>query len=164
MGAVTGSTHVRTAHRLRQHGTGTVRAAAVGAGRRVADDDQLIRVVIVDDHALLRAALAGVVDAESDMKTIGAAATAMAGVELALRDRPDVIVMDENLPDLNGDAASRLIIADWPTAVIVTLGHFEGIAEPAAGERGEHYLDKTEAIEQLAHLIRTAHLAATRCT
>ena len=71
-----------------------------------------IRVLIAEDQALLRASFAALVGAEPDLEVVGRAADGGQAVALASRLRPDVIVMDIQMPGLSGIEATRRICAD----------------------------------------------------
>jgi len=72
----------------------------------------VIRVLIVDDQALMRAGFRALLDAEDDIEVVGEAADGRAGVELAVRYVPDVVLLDIQMPVLDGIEATRLITAD----------------------------------------------------
>lgn len=82
-----------------------------------------IRVAIVDDQALMRSGLRLIMEAEADMTVVGEADDGRAGVELTVRARPDVVLMDIQMPVMDGLAATKEILeqhdADHAPAVIV---------------------------------------------
>jgi DNA-binding NarL/FixJ family response regulator len=73
-----------------------------------------IRVVVADDQALVRTGLCGIVDTAPDLTVVGEAATGVQAAELARRERPDVVLMDIRMPDMDGLEATRLITAGSP--------------------------------------------------
>jgi DNA-binding NarL/FixJ family response regulator len=72
----------------------------------------VIRVGLVDDQALIRSGIRALLDAEDDIEVVAEAATGRDGVELARRHRPDVVLMDVQMPVLDGIAATREIASD----------------------------------------------------
>ena len=80
-----------------------------------------IRILIADDHAFLRMGLTSYLASVADMDCIGEATNGKEAVELARRLRPDVIIMDLMMPDMNGAEATRLIHGEFPDIKIVIL-------------------------------------------
>jgi DNA-binding NarL/FixJ family response regulator len=91
-----------------------------------------IGVLIVDDHDLYRAGLAMMLQEEPDIEVLAHASRAVLGVRLARELRPDVILMDLRMPDLDGIDATRAIIADTPDARVVALTVEGGSKDVAA--------------------------------
>jgi DNA-binding NarL/FixJ family response regulator len=84
-----------------------------------------IRVLIADDHPLFRDGLAGLLRAADDTELTGTATTGTEAVELARQTRPDVVVMDLHMPELNGIEATRRIVADRPEVAVIALTMFD---------------------------------------
>ena len=102
--------------------------------------ESTIRVLIADDHALVREGLRAVLGSEPDMEVVGEAATGEEVVERAIEIRPDVILMDIQMPGLNGIEATRRILEVDPHVGVVVLTMFEDddsvFSAMRAGARG----------------------------
>jgi len=72
----------------------------------------VIRVVLADDQALVRAGFRALLDAQADIEVVGEAADGDEAVKLAVRERPDVVLMDIRMPGTDGLAATRRIVGD----------------------------------------------------
>ncbi|WP_328472956.1 response regulator transcription factor [Actinoplanes sp. NBC_00393] len=81
----------------------------------------MIRVLLVDDQALMRAGFRALLDAEDDVQVVGEATDGVTGVELTRRLRPDVVLMDVQMPVLDGIEATRRISADPQLAAVRVL-------------------------------------------
>jgi DNA-binding NarL/FixJ family response regulator len=118
----------------------------------------MIRVLIVDDHHVVRAGLKQLIDATEDLQVIGAARTGAEGLELATTLEPDVALMDLSMPELDGIEATRRIAAAAPGVRVVVLTSFsdrERILDAIdAGAVG--YLLKDAEPEDLVRGIRAA--------
>lgn len=118
----------------------------------------MIRLLLVDDHAIVRSGLRMILDPEKDIKIIGEAETATEAMNMAFQEHPDVILMDIHLPDLNGIEAARKIKEHSPKIAIVALTinedeeYFFRMLE--AGASG--YVPKRAAPEELLTAIRVA--------
>ena len=117
-----------------------------------------IRVLLADDHTLIRAGLRMVVDAEPDLTVVGEASDGREAVAAAARFKPDVVVMDIGMPSLNGIEACRQIRAELPDAQIVMLSMHsdEGYVLRALKAGAKAYLLKDSAEADLARAIRAA--------
>ena len=117
-----------------------------------------LRLMLVDDHYLVRLGLSSVIALEPDMRVCAEAATGHQAIELFRSDRPDVTLMDLRLPDLSGTEAIRTIRAEFPQARIIALSTFAGDEEiHMALEAGAlAYLVKTVQPEELIDTIRKA--------
>jgi DNA-binding NarL/FixJ family response regulator len=118
-----------------------------------------IRVLLVDDHAVVRRGLRGFLDLQPDIEVVGEADDGRAGVEAALRLLPDVVLMDLVMPQLDGIGAIAEIKASHPEIEIVALTSFiEESKVTAALEAGAAgYLLKDAEADAVAAAIRDAH-------
>ncbi len=95
----------------------------------MSNDPKLIRILAVDDHALLRKGLAAVINAEPDMKLVAESANGEDAIEKVRMHRPDVVLMDLQMPGLNGIEATIRILSEFPDARIVVLTTYKGDAQ-----------------------------------
>jgi DNA-binding NarL/FixJ family response regulator len=118
-----------------------------------------IRVLSVDDHALLREGICAILNAQSDMEVVGTAANGKEAMEAFRALRPDVTLMDLRLPDRSGIDVTIAIRAEFPDARILILTTYERDVEIQrtlkAGARG--YLLKSMPPRQMLHAIRQVH-------
>jgi len=115
-----------------------------------------LRVLLVDDHKVVREGLASLLSAEPDIDIVGQAANGREAVDLAGRLQPDVIVMDVAMPIMNGDEATDQIKQRLPATRVIALSMFH---EPPVADRmrragAEEYLLKTSPVEVLLSAIR----------
>jgi DNA-binding NarL/FixJ family response regulator len=118
----------------------------------------MIRVLLADDHKLVRAGLVGLLETTSDLEVVGEAADGRQAIELAATTKPDVVLMDLSMPVLDGASATRLLLAEQPSIRVVALTSFadrERVAEMlSAGAIG--YLLKDCEPSELLSAIRSA--------
>lgn len=116
-----------------------------------------IRVLLVDDHTVLRAGLRALLESEDDLVVVGEGSTGEEGVEAVKRLKPDVAVMDLTMPGMGGLEALRQINAlDLGTRVLILTMHAEDEYLLAVLEAGGHgYVRKTSADHDLTAAIRT---------
>jgi DNA-binding NarL/FixJ family response regulator len=116
-----------------------------------------IRVILVDDHTVLRAGLRALLDTEDDMVVVGEASTGEEGIEAVKRLKPDVVVMDLTMPGMGGlEALKQINVLELKTRVLVLTMHAEDeylLAVLEAG--GSGYVRKTSADHDLTAAIRT---------
>jgi DNA-binding NarL/FixJ family response regulator len=110
-----------------------------------------LRILIVDDHAVVRRGVRSLLESHDDWEVCGEATTGRDAVEQSRRLRPDVVVMDLSLPELNGLDATRQILKDAPETevLVLTMHQSEELARDVlqAGARG--YVLKSDADENL---------------
>jgi DNA-binding NarL/FixJ family response regulator len=106
-------------------------------GEAAPQQDRLVRVLIVDDQEPFRLAARMVVEATDGFEVVAEAETGEDGVELAARLRPDLVLMDVNLPGINGLEATRRILQASDHPVVLLLSTYEESEYgPRAGECG----------------------------
>jgi DNA-binding NarL/FixJ family response regulator len=118
-----------------------------------------INLLIVDDSTLLRRLLAHQLSCEADFEVLGDAADGREAVELALELRPDIIVMDLDMPLLNGAQATQRILAQQPGVQIILLTSFESLAPIGSSSGASECLNKGCTPQELATTIRRVYAA-----
>jgi DNA-binding NarL/FixJ family response regulator len=120
--------------------------------------DATLRVLVVDDHRTFAELLAGAIDREHDLVSVGHATNGADAVAMFADLRPDVVLMDLQLPDLDGFAASAQILAINPAArVIVLTAHVTATAMANAATSGVcAFLSKDGHLGDLLSVLRTA--------
>lgn len=117
---------------------------------------EIIRILLVDDHLVLRAGLKALLDAETDMRVVGEAGTGEEAIEKAKSLKPDVVVMDLSMPGMGGLEATRQISELAQARVLVLTMHSEEeYLLPVLEAGGSGYVKKTSADEDLTNAIRT---------
>jgi two-component system response regulator NreC len=116
-----------------------------------------IRVILADDHTIVRHGLTRLIGQQEDMEVIAQAADGHSTVELTRELSPDMVIMDIGMPDLNGIDATRQIVRDFPNVKVIGLSMHSGkkfvIEMFKAGASG--YLLKDCAVEELTTAIKT---------
>lgn len=126
----------------------------------VIPNSQPIRVLLVDDHAMVRRGLATFLTVFDDLSLVGEAESAEGAIQLCSETQPDVILMDMVLPIMDGAAATRIIRQQFPSVQVIALTSFkEGDLIKNALEAGAiGYLLKDVSASELARAIRAAHM------
>jgi DNA-binding NarL/FixJ family response regulator/signal transduction histidine kinase len=123
----------------------------------------VIRILLVDDHPVVRHGVRGMLDAEPDLTVVGEASSGPAGVELAVAERPDIVLMDLRMPGGDGVSATAEILARVPGVRVVVLTTYETdrdiLRAIEAGACG--YLLKDASPGELAGAVRAAHRGET---
>lgn len=86
----------------------------------------MIRVLIADDQSLVRDGFGMILDAQEDIEVVGGAADGREAIEQARELRPDVVLMDIRMPDVDGIAATRRLMADGDAPRVLMLTTFDG--------------------------------------
>lgn len=124
----------------------------------------LIRILTVDDHPLLRKGIAALVNGEPDMKLIVEASNGKEAIDAFRSHRPDVTIMDLQMPEIDGLDAIDLIRHEFPEARIIVLTTYDGdtkvLRALKAGARG--YLLKGHVHKELLDTIRAVHAGQKR--
>ena len=122
-------------------------------------DPSLIRVLAVDDHPVFRQGIAGLIDGQLDMRFIGEASNGREAIQQFRALRPDVTLMDLQMPEMNGIDAISAIRGEFPEARIIVLttyaGDVQALRAMKAGARG--YLLKNLLYKELLDTIRAVH-------
>lgn len=122
-------------------------------------DSSVIRILTVDDHPLFRNGVAALVATQPDMQLIGEGANGLDAIRQFRTHRPDVTLMDLQMPEMNGLEATIAIRGEFPDARIVVLTTYAGDAQVLralqAGARA--YLLKTSVDKELLETIRSVH-------
>jgi two-component system, NarL family, response regulator len=133
-------------------------------GPMTAETSPAIRVLVVDDHPLLRAGVRAVLEVERDILVVAEAASGREAIEAFERLRPDVTLMDLQMPETSGTAAIQEIRGRFPEARIVVLTTYKGdvsaLRALRAGAVG--YLLKGELRTDLVQTIRAVHAGGRR--
>jgi DNA-binding NarL/FixJ family response regulator len=130
----------------------------------MSNEIKVIRILTVDDHALLRDGIAALVSVEPDMALVAHASTGREGIEQFRKHRPDITLMDLQMPDISGIEAISAIRAEFPEARIIVLTTYAGDVQVVralkAGARG--YLLKGDVHTDLLEVIRAVHAGQKR--
>jgi DNA-binding NarL/FixJ family response regulator len=119
----------------------------------------MIRVLVADDHAMFVRAISTLLTGEEDIEVVATASSGIEAVQAALEHRPDVVLMDLHMPDLNGIDATAQLAEAAPHVGVLVLTMFDDDDSVAAairvGARG--YLLKGARQEEVARAIRSVH-------
>lgn len=119
---------------------------------------QTIQVMLVDDHNVVRSGLATFLKAHEDLELVGDARNGVEAVNLCRQKKPDVILMDLIMPEMDGIAATRAILADYPEIKIIAMTSFEDeeLVHGVLAAGAISYLLKNVTSDELAKAIREA--------
>lgn len=123
-----------------------------------------IRVLLVDDHTVMRQGLAQLLARDPELQVVGEASSGEMAVHLARKLQPNVILMDVNMPGMNGIEATRLIHAECPERVIIGLSMYEEghRADEMRQAGASAYVRKDEAADALVATIHSCYCTAKR--
>ena len=125
---------------------------------------EVIRILTVDDHPLIRDGIAALLDGLQGMELVGQASTGREAIESFRHLRPDVTLMDLRMPDMSGIEAIQVIRAEFPNARIIVLTTYKGDAQAAAALKAgaAGYLLKSLVGKELLDTISAVHAGKRR--
>ena len=134
-------------------------AAAQNRGRRRPPAKGRIRILIVDDHTVVRHGLRQVLEREPDMDIIGEAGTGLDAVRMAEGERPDVVLLDAKLGDDDGADVCRRVLAVSPATAVVVLTAYsqDGIILGALAAGAKGYLIKDVELDEIKRTVRAVY-------
>ena len=119
-----------------------------------------INVILVDDHEMVRLGLKSFLNLQGDVEVVGEASNGREGVDLALELRPDVVVMDLVMPELDGVQATLELLKEWPEAKILVLTSYLDNEKiyPVIEAVAKCYILKTSSAAEILNSIRKVYL------
>jgi DNA-binding NarL/FixJ family response regulator len=122
-----------------------------------------IRVMLVDDHRGIRAALRGIIDAEPDLAVVADAQSGQAAIDLVERAKPDIVLMDGSMPGMSGVEATRQLRQLQPMLKVITLTLYEQntYLEEMVSAGAVGYVLKTSSPENIIEAIRVVSAGGT---
>lgn len=123
------------------------------------NDSKPIRVMIVDDHGMVRRGLVAYLISDPDLEVVAEARDGQEAIQLCEQFQPDVILMDLVMPELSGVAATRIIHNRWPEVQVIALTSFQEkeLVQEALQAGAISYLLKNVSGEDLAEAIRASY-------
>ena len=124
----------------------------------------MIRILCVDDHPLLREGIAALIENQSDMKLIAEACNGREALECFRQHRPDIALMDLQMPEMSGIDAMSAIRSEFPDAriIVLTTHHGDVLVSRALKAGARAYLLKSSVRKELLETIRAVHAGQKR--
>jgi len=121
--------------------------------------DKMIKVLLVDDHEMVRIGVSAFLSIQQDIEVVGEADSGEKGVELALTLRPDIILMDLVMGGMDGIEATKAILKEWPEAKIIIVTSFldDEKVYPALEAGATSYMLKTSKASEIAEAVRSTY-------
>ena len=118
-----------------------------------------INVILVDDHEMVRLGLKSFLNLQGDVEVVGEASNGREGGDLALELRPDVVVMDLVMPELDGVQATLELLKEWPEAKILVLTSYLDNEKiyPVIEAGAKGYMLKTSSAAEILNSIRKVY-------
>ncbi|MBZ2058409.1 response regulator transcription factor [Streptococcus sanguinis] len=115
-----------------------------------------MKILLVDDHQMVRLGLKSYLELQEDIAEVSEAVNGKEGVEKALADRPDVIIMDIVMPEMNGIEATLAILKEWPEAKILILTSYLDNEKiyPVLDAGAHGYMLKTSSAEEILRAVK----------
>ncbi|RSI06704.1 response regulator transcription factor [Streptococcus sanguinis] len=115
-----------------------------------------MKILLVDDHQMVRLGLKSYLELQDDIAEVSEAVNGKEGVEQALADRPDVIIMDIVMPEMNGIEATLAILKEWPEAKILILTSYLDNEKiyPVLDAGAHGYMLKTSSAEEILRAVK----------
>jgi two-component system response regulator NreC len=124
--------------------------------------NEKIKILIADDHTILRQGLRRILEGESDFEVVGDAATGADAVRRAKQLKPDVVIMDISMPDQDGIESMRQILKATPSRVVILTVHLEHeVISEAVSAGAAAYLAKDSLDHELISAVRTVMMGGT---
>ena len=116
----------------------------------------MIKVILVDDHEMVRLGLKSFLDLQEDVEVVGEAVNGEEGIRLALEKRPDVVVMDLVMPEMDGVEATLALLKEWEDVKILVLTSYLDNSKiyPVIKAGAKGYMLKTSSASEILHAIR----------
>ena len=116
----------------------------------------MIKVILVEDHEMVRLGLKSFLDLQEDVEVVGEAVNGEEGIRLALEKRPDVVVMDLVMPEMDGVEATLALLKEWEDVKILVLTSYLDNSKiyPVIKAGAKGYMLKTSSASEILHAIR----------